>query len=122
MFAPLEFIFIVPSHHRVHHATNLEYPDRNHAGILIMWYRMFGTFQAEEKRPVYGLTKNVNTFNPVKIAFHEWVNLSGDLKCGHSAFKYLLNPAGWSHYGKTKTTKALRKEGEASCSNNNIYP
>ena len=86
---------------------------------------MFGTFQPEEERPVYGLTKNVNTLNPVKIAFHEWVNLSGDFRRGRSftnAIKYLLNPPGWNHDGKTKTTKALRKEGEASCSNNNIYP
>ena len=113
MPAPFEFIFNTPSHHRVHHATNLQYLDRNHAGILIIWDRMFGTFQPEEERPVYGLTKNVNTFNPVRIAFHEWVNLSKDLKRGRSfsnAFKYLLNPPGWSHDGKTKTAGALRRE------------
>ena len=113
MPAPFEFIFNTPSHHRVHHATNLKYLDRNHAGILIIWDRMFGTFQPEEERPVYGLTKNVNTFNPVKIAFHEWVNLSGDLRRGRSftnAIKYLLNPPGWSHDGKSKTTRELRKE------------
>ena len=69
MPAPFEFIFHTPSHHRVHHATNLKYLDRNHAGILIIWDRMFGTFQPEEEKPVYGLTKNVNTFNPIKIAF-----------------------------------------------------
>ena len=73
MFAPLEFIFIAPSHHRVHHATNLKYPDRIHAGILIIWDRMFGTFQPEKERPVYELTKNVNTLNPVGIAFHYWI-------------------------------------------------
>ena len=102
-----------PTLHRVHHATNLKYLDRNHAGILIIWDRMFGTFQPEEERPVYGLTKNVNTFNPVKIAFHEWVNLSRDLKRGRSftnAIKYLLNPPGWSHDGRSKTTRELRKE------------
>ncbi len=113
MPVPFEYIFNTPSHHRVHHATNLQYLDRNHAGILIIWDRMFGTFQPEEERPVYGLTKNVNTFNPVWIAFHEWINLSKDLKRGRSvtnALKYLLNPPGWSHDGKTKTTRALRKE------------
>ena len=116
MPVPFEYIFNTPSHHRVHHATNLQYLDRNHAGILIIWDRMFGTFQPEEERPVYGLTKNVNTFNPVKIAFHEWVNLSGDVKRGRSvsnAIKYLMNPPGWSHDGKTKTTRQIRKEGEA---------
>ena len=74
---------------------------------------MFGTFQAKEKRPVYGRTKNVNTFNPVKIAFHEWVSLSGDLRRGRSctnAIKYLLNPPGWSHDGRSKTTRELRKD------------
>ena len=74
---------------------------------------MFGTFQPEEERPVYELTKNVNTFNPVRIVFQEWVNLLGDLKRGRSVsnvFKYLLNPPGWSHDGKTKTTRALRKD------------
>lgn len=66
---PIEFIFNTPSHHRVHHSSDLKYLDKNHAGILIIWDRMFGTFQPEEEKPVYGLTKNVNTFNPVKIAF-----------------------------------------------------
>ena len=125
MFAPLEFIFIAPYHHRVHHATNLKYPDRIHAGILIIWDRMFGTFQPEEERPVYKLTKNVNTFNPVKIAFHKWVNLSGDFRRGRSftnAIKYLLNPPGWSHDGKTKTTKALRKDIIKSTWIKNILP
>lgn len=116
--APFEFIFNTPSHHRVHHATNLKYLDRNHAGILIIWDRMFGTFEPEQERPKYGLTKNVNTFNPIRIAFHEWVNLLKDLKRGRSiinAFKYLLNPPGWSHDGKTKTTKQLRKDSVKDC-------
>ena len=113
MPAPFEFIFNTPSHHRVHHATNLQYLDRNHAGILIIWDRMFGTFQPEEERPVYGLTKNVNTFNPVRIAFHEWVNLVRDVKRSKSlsnSLKYLLNPPGWSHDGSTKTAGEMRKE------------
>ncbi|MCY7420738.1 MAG: sterol desaturase family protein [Chitinophagaceae bacterium] len=115
MPAPFEFIFNTPSHHRVHHATNLQYLDRNHAGILIIWDRMFGTFQPEEERPVYGLTKNVNTFNPVRIAFHEWVNLVRDVKRGKSlsnGAKYLWNPPGWSHDGSTKTAHEMRKENK----------
>ncbi len=109
--APIEFIMNTPSHHRVHHATNLKYLDKNHAGILIIWDRMFGTFQPEEERPTYGLTKNVNTFNPVKVAFHEWVNLGKDIRRGRSlknSVKYLLKPPGWSHDGQTVTTKQLR--------------
>ncbi len=110
---PIEFIFNTPSHHRVHHSSDLKYLDKNHAGILIIWDRMFGSFQPEEEKPAYGLTKNVNTFNPVKIAFHEWGNLSKDVARGRTlsnAVKYLINPPGWSHDGRSKTTRQLRKE------------
>jgi sterol desaturase/sphingolipid hydroxylase (fatty acid hydroxylase superfamily) len=108
-----EFFFNTPSHHRVHHGSDLDYLDKNHAGILIIWDRMFGTFQPEKHRPKYGLTKNVNTFNPVKVAFFEWVNIARDLKKARSirnGIKYLLNPPGWSHDGSSKTTRQLRKE------------
>ena len=67
--APIEYIFNTPSHHRVHHARNLKYLDKNHAGILIIWDRMFNTFKQEEERPTYGLTKNISTYNPIKIVF-----------------------------------------------------
>ena len=110
---PVEFIFNTPSHHRVHHSSDLKYLDKNHAGILIIWDRLFGTFQPEEEKPVYGLTRNVNTFNPVKIAFHEWANLSRDIARAGSirnAAKYLINPPGWSHDGSSKTTRQLRKQ------------
>jgi len=110
-----EFVFNTPSHHRVHHASDLKYLDKNHAGILIIWDRLFGTFQPEEEKPVYGLTKNVDTHNPVIIAFHEWKNLVTDIKKTGSfkhAFRYLWNPPGWSPDGKSKTTKQLRKEAE----------
>jgi sterol desaturase/sphingolipid hydroxylase (fatty acid hydroxylase superfamily) len=110
---PIELVFNTPSHHRVHHATNMKYLDKNHAGILIIWDKIFGTFQPEEERPVYGLTKNVKTFNPVKIAFHEWGNLSRDVVRGKSltnAIKYLFNPPGWSHDGSSKTTRELRQQ------------
>ncbi|MFX6226382.1 hypothetical protein ABTF68_23180, partial [Acinetobacter baumannii] len=67
-------------HHRVHHGSDLLYLDKNHAGILIIWDRMFGTFQPEIFTPKYGLTRNVKTFNPVKVAFYEWINLAKDLR------------------------------------------
>jgi sterol desaturase/sphingolipid hydroxylase (fatty acid hydroxylase superfamily) len=108
-----EFIFNTPSHHRVHHGSNIEYLDKNHAGILIIWDRMFGTFQSEIFTPTYGLTKNVNTFNPIKIAFWEWTNIGRDLKKVSSAkdfFGYLFKAPGWSHDGSSKTTKELRIE------------
>ncbi|CCH53773.1 fatty acid hydroxylase [Fibrisoma limi BUZ 3] len=111
--APIEFIFNTPSHHRVHHATNLDYLDKNHAGILIIWDRLFGTFQREDERPVYGLTKNIDSHNPVKIAFHEWTDMIRDLRRAGSvrnALGYLFGPPGWSHDGSRKTTKQLRGE------------
>ena len=62
--APFEFFFNTPSHHRVHHGANEVYLDRNYGGILIIWDRIFGTFQGETERPVYGLTQNIRTFRP----------------------------------------------------------
>lgn len=108
-----EFIFNTPSHHRVHHGTDVLYLDKNHAGILIIWDRLFGSFQPEIFTPKYGLTKNVKTFNPVKIAFFEWVNIANDIKKSRNlkdVCNYLIQPPGWSHDGSSKTTKQLRKE------------
>jgi hypothetical protein len=108
-----EYIFNTPSHHRVHHGSDLLYLDKNHAGTLIIWDRIFGTFQEEKFRPTYGLTKNVQTFNPVKVAFHEWINIGKDFKKART-FKdylnYVFNSPGWSHDGSSKTTKQMRKE------------
>ena len=105
-----EFIFNTPSHHRVHHGSDLKYLDRNHAGILIIWDRMFGTFRKEEERPNYGLTRNVNTFNPVAVAFSEWKHLYRKMVAANSAkqaFRYLIKPPGWSHDGSTKTAREM---------------
>jgi sterol desaturase/sphingolipid hydroxylase (fatty acid hydroxylase superfamily) len=78
---PLEWVFNTPSHHRVHHGSNPRYLDKNYAGILIVWDRLFGTFQEElaEDRPVYGLTKNIGTYNPVRIAFAEYGAIARDV-------------------------------------------
>src|SRR5262245_50684399 len=79
---PAEALLNTPSHHRVHHASNPRYIDRNHAGTLIIWDRLFGTFEPEDTddRPVYGLTKNINSYNPLRIAFHEWQDMWTDLR------------------------------------------
>jgi sterol desaturase/sphingolipid hydroxylase (fatty acid hydroxylase superfamily) len=71
---PLEWIFNTPSHHRVHHASNGEYLDRNYGGILILWDRMFGTFAQEQPQTkiVYGLVHPIGSRHPIAIAFHEW--------------------------------------------------
>lgn len=109
--APIEFIFNTPSHHRVHHGSDLAYLDKNHAGILIIWDRLFGTFEPEGNRPTYGLTSNVNSHNPVRIAFHEWAAIGQDVRRTGSwkaALGYIFGPPGWSHDGSRKTTKQLR--------------
>ena len=108
-----EYIFNTPSHHRVHHGSDIKYLDKNHAGILIIWDRMFGSFKSEEERPVYGLTKNIESFNPATLAFKTWGELlkkvmhAGSVKNGIS---YFIKSPGWSHDGSTKTTAQLRKE------------
>ena len=110
---PLEFVLNTPSHHRVHHGTNLKYLDKNHGGILIIWDRLFGTFQPEEERPTYGLTKNIGSFHPFVVAFKTWKELgqaamhSGSLK---NAINYFIKPPGWSHDGRTQTVSQMRKE------------
>lgn len=69
---PLEYIFNTPSHHRVHHGRNPQYIDKNYAGVLIIWDKMFGTYVKEEETVEYGITKPVNSFNPLIITFSEW--------------------------------------------------
>jgi len=77
---PLEWIFNTPSHHRVHHARNPRYIDRNYGGVLIVWDRLFGTFVPEnrEEAPEYGIRRQVNTDNPLRTIFHEWIAMLRD--------------------------------------------
>jgi sterol desaturase/sphingolipid hydroxylase (fatty acid hydroxylase superfamily) len=75
-----EFVFNTPSHHRVHHGSDNVYLDKNYGGILILFDRLFGSFQAEAARPVYGLTKNINSYNPVYVAWHEFAAIGRDLR------------------------------------------
>ncbi len=113
---PIEFIFNTPSHHRVHHASNIRYLDCNHAGVLIIWDRIFGTFSEELKEvehPVYGLTVNIETNNPLKVATHEYWAILKDVKRAHKfsdKLNYIFNSPGWSHDGEDKRAKTLRKK------------
>lgn len=89
-----------PSHHRVHHGSNHEYLDRNHGSILILWDRLFGTFEEEDERVVYGLTRNIDTYNPARIATHEWVDIGRDIAAAetwHDRVSYLLRGPGWAY-------------------------
>jgi sterol desaturase/sphingolipid hydroxylase (fatty acid hydroxylase superfamily) len=114
-----EAIFVSPSHHRVHHASNVEYLDKNMGMILIIWDRLFGTFKQEQEEipVVFGLTKNPDQpHHPLKIIFHEWINLLKDvskpsLTIGQR-IKYLLHAPGWSHDGSTQTSKEMQRQLE----------
>ena len=95
---PLEWILNTPSHHRVHHGSDRKYLDKNYGGILIIWDRLFGTFQVEEERPTYGLTTQINTQNPLKVWFGELGGLVKDLGQARSvgeAWRLLTRPPGW---------------------------
>ena len=110
-----ERVFNSPSHHRVHHGRNPLYLDRNHGGILIVWDKLFGTFQAElEEEPVdFGLTTNIETHNPVRIAFHEWEAVfrdAGQSKSLRGALGAFFMPPGWSEDGSGKTSEVMRAE------------
>jgi sterol desaturase/sphingolipid hydroxylase (fatty acid hydroxylase superfamily) len=78
--APVEAVFNTPSHHRVHHGVNPQYLDRNYGGILIVWDRLFGTFEPELRRVQYGLTTNIETHNPLRIAYHEFAAIGRDVR------------------------------------------
>lgn len=109
---PLEWFLNTPSHHRVHHGKNVPYLDKNHGGIFIIWDRLFGTFAPEAEHVVYGLTKDIQTFNPVRISFHEFAAIGRDVARapGLSAkLGYLLAPPGWSHDGSTQTATQLQR-------------
>lgn len=110
-----EYIFVTPSHHRVHHASNVRYLDKNMGMVLIIWDRWFGTFQEElpEDAVKYGLTSQPTDTSPVNIIFHEFIALKNDVKKAPnfmSKIKYFLNPPGWSHDGSTKVAKIMQQE------------
>ena len=95
---PIEYVFNTPSHHRVHHGCDPEYLDRNYGGILILWDRMFGTFQEETHRPTYGLTKPVGTYNILTLQGHEYAAIGRDVAAADTwrhKFGYVFGPPGW---------------------------
>jgi len=111
--APIEWLMNTPSHHRVHHATNPRYLDRNYAGVLIIWDRLFGTFEAETDMEEirYGIVRNLGTHNPLTICLHEWWGILKDVKSARSlreVLGYWLGPPGWSPDGSRETSATLK--------------
>ncbi len=107
-----EAVMNTPSHHRVHHATNPLYLDRNYAGVFIVWDRLFGTYQPEldELRIRYGIVKQLGSFNLLWSVFHEWIGIARDMLAAPWRHKlsYLLREPGWSHDGSRETSDAIR--------------
>lgn len=116
----LEYLIVTPSHHRVHHGSNARYLDKNMGMFLIVWDKLFGTFQAElDEEPVrYGLTTNLESKHPLHVVFHEWKNIFKDVLNPQlplrAKFMYVFGPPGWSHDGSRKTSQQLRQELENS--------
>lgn len=109
---PIEFLFNTPSHHRVHHASDREYLDKNYAGILIIWDRMFGSYAEETHRPTYGLTTNIDSFNPFRLQYHEYGAIARDLRRSGSwrdRLGYVVGPPGWTPTA-TRDTVVRRPE------------
>lgn len=116
----VEAVFNTPSHHRVHHGRDPHYLDTNYAGVFILWDRLFGSFVAEQAAPPprYGLVRNLGTFNPMRVALHEFVAIGRDLILPgltvRQRLAYLFAPPGWSHDGSRMTTDALKRRDAAS--------
>jgi sterol desaturase/sphingolipid hydroxylase (fatty acid hydroxylase superfamily) len=114
-----EAIFNTPSHHRVHHASNPRYLDRNYAGVLMIWDRWFGTFEVEraDDPPKYGILHNIKTYNPLRIAFHEWRAMAADLRqvrSGRAFVGTVFGLPGWRADGSGVTSDSVRDEWRRS--------
>ncbi|MGH2905880.1 MAG: sterol desaturase family protein, partial [Solirubrobacterales bacterium] len=107
-----EFVFNTPSHHRVHHGSNAQYLDRNYGGIMIIWDRIFGSFEPEGDRVKYGLTKNIHSFNFGRVFAHEWVALWKDVRGARTwrdRFGYVFRGPGWIPGSETDKRELVRE-------------
>ncbi|MEZ5003271.1 MAG: sterol desaturase family protein [Chitinophagales bacterium] len=110
-----EAVFNTASHHRVHHASQARYLDRNHAGVFIIWDKIFGSFTPEldSDKPKYGLTKNIESNNWIYVATHEYGAIWRDVKRADKLMdklKYIFYSPGWSHDGPDLRAKTLRNQ------------
>lgn len=111
----IEAVFNTPSHHRVHHGSNVRYLDRNHGGVLIIWDRLFGTFadERDDEPVVYGLTTNIDSDNPWTVLSHEYRAIWRDLKRANNwgdRLRILFLAPGWSADGPDKRASVLRAQ------------
>lgn len=122
----LEYVLVTPSHHRVHHASNPKYLDKNMGMFLILWDKLFGTFQAElpaaKYQPIqYGLTKNIENANAATIVFHEWQQMVKDISQQNITWvqklQYVFGPPGYSHDGSRQTSEEMRAAEQENTTN-----
>jgi sterol desaturase/sphingolipid hydroxylase (fatty acid hydroxylase superfamily) len=116
MWRPIEFVLNTPSHHRVHHGSDPEYLDRNYAGILIIWDRVFGTFQPELHRPTYGLTKPVGTYNLLKLQYGDYAQIWRNVRAADNLrdkLGYLFGPPGWEPPFTPRARTAAARTGSS---------
>lgn len=112
----VEAVMNTPSHHRAHHGRNPRYLDCNYAGVFIIWDRMFGTFvpEIESDKVDYGLVHNLGTFNPLRVAFHEWIGMLRDMTQPgltlRERVKYAVLPPGYSHDGSRQTSEQIKED------------
>ena len=102
LWRPVELVMNTPSHHRVHHGTNNAYLDRNYGGILIVWDRLFRSFEPEGERVVYGLTKQLRTYNPLVVATHEYASIWRDVRAARTwrdRWGHVVRGPGWQPQG-----------------------
>ncbi len=107
---PVEYVMNTPSHHRVHHGSDPEYLDRNYGGILIVWDRLFGSFAQERHRPRYGLTKQVDTYNLLRLQYGDYVEIVRDVRSTprlRDKLGYLFGPPGWTPADSTAPTDTV---------------
>lgn len=112
---PMEWVMNTPSHHRVHHGSNLQYCDRNYAGTFIIWDKMFGTFEPEVETPIYGIRHQLESDNPLTAMFHEWVAIGGDLRRAKSlreVMGILFAAPGWKADGTGETTREMQAKAK----------
>lgn len=109
---PIEWFFVTPSHHRVHHGKDEGYIDKNYGSTFIIWDRMFGTFTPETIRPTYGITKNVGSYNPITLNFHEFRDIFKDLKKARNVkqvFQVLFAPPGKGPFDQVQLQEAVEE-------------
>jgi sterol desaturase/sphingolipid hydroxylase (fatty acid hydroxylase superfamily) len=105
-------VLVTPSHHRVHHARNVQYLDKNYGGTLIIWDKLLGTFEPEREAPDYGITHNLTTHNPIRATFHEWIAIARDVAAAANLgarIGYLLRPPGWAPEGARETSRERQR-------------